>query len=63
MFAVVKTGKRQKKAWKRKITKITFVGDNFTRKAPKYERYIRPAALRSKKANVTHPELKTTFSL
>ena len=63
MFKVVKTGKRQKKAWKRKITKITFVGDNFTRKAPKYERYIRPSGLRFKKANVTHPELKTTVRL
>lgn len=24
------------------ITKATFVGDTFTRKAPKYERFIRP---------------------
>lgn len=45
------------------IKKVTFVGDNFTRKPPKYERYIRPMALRYKKANVTHPELKTTFML
>ena len=37
--------------------------ENFTRKPPKYERYIRPTGLRFKKCNVTHPELKTTFSL
>ncbi|KRW98367.1 hypothetical protein PPERSA_03539 [Pseudocohnilembus persalinus] len=63
MFKVVKTGKRKAKAWKRKIDKVTFVGDNFTRKAPKFERYIRPSGLRFKKANVTHPELKTTLQL
>jgi len=63
VFKVVKTGKRQKKAWKRMITKMTFVGDGFTRKPPKYERFIRPMGLRAKKANVTHPELKTTFQL
>jgi ribosome biogenesis protein NSA2 len=63
MFQVAKSGKRQKKAWKSIINKITFVGDNFTRKPPKYERFIRPMALRFKKANVTHPELKTTFQL
>jgi ribosome biogenesis protein NSA2 len=42
---------------------VTFVGENFTRKPPKYERFIRPTGLRFKKANVTHPELKTTFQL
>ena len=63
MFTVAKSGKRQKKAWKRIINKMTFVGDNFTRKPPKFERFIRPMALRQKKANVTHPELKTTFQL
>ena len=63
MFGVVKSGKRQRKAWKRIINKVTFVGDNFTRKPPKFERFIRPMALRFKKANVTHPELKTTFQL
>lgn len=63
MFQVLKTGKRQAKAWKRKINKFTFVGDNFTRKPPKYERFIRPSSLRMKKAHVTHPELKTTFFL
>ena len=45
------------------ITKATFVGDAFTRKAPKYERFIRPTGLRVKKAHITHPELKTTFCL
>lgn len=63
MFKVIKTGKRQKKQWKRMVTKATFVGDSFTRKPPKYERFIRPMGLRFKKAHVTHPELKTTFCL
>lgn len=63
MFQVIHSGKRQKKAWKRKINKVTFVGDNFTRKPPKYEKYIRPMSMRFKKAHVTHPELKTTFFL
>lgn len=63
MFKVIKTGKRQKKAWKRMVTKVTYVGEGFTRKPPKYERFIRPMGLRFKKANVTHPELKTTVQL
>jgi len=63
MFKVMKTGKRKQKAWKRMVTKVTFVGDGFTRKPPKYERFIRPRALRFKKAHVTHPELQTTFYL
>lgn len=37
---------------------MTYVGDGFTRKPPKYERFIRPTGLRMKKAHVTHPELK-----
>jgi len=49
MFRVVKTGKRQKKQWKRMVTKVTFVGDSFVRKPPKYERFIRPTGLRFKK--------------
>ena len=61
MFRVLKTGKRKRKAWKRIVTKVTFVGESFTRKPPKFERFIRPAALRAKKAHVTHPELKWTF--
>jgi ribosome biogenesis protein NSA2 len=63
MFKVLRTGKRKKKAWKRLINKVTFVSDSFTRKPPKYERFIRPTGLRFKKAHVTHPELKTTFCL
>jgi ribosome biogenesis protein NSA2 len=58
MFKVLRTGKRKKK---RMLTKVTFVSDSFTRKPPKYERFIRPTGLRFKKAHVTHPELKTTF--
>jgi ribosome biogenesis protein NSA2 len=63
MLRVVKSGKRRKKEWKRMVTKVTYVGPAFTRKPPKYERFIRPMALRFTKANVTHPELQTTFQL
>ena len=48
---------------KRMVTKVTFVPESFTRKPPKFERFIRPTGLRFKKAHVTHPELKTTFHL
>lgn len=57
MFKVVKTGKSKSKSWKRMVTKATFVGEGFTRKPVKMERFIRPMALRYKKANVTHREL------
>ena len=63
IFRVVKTGKKKSKQWKRMITKPTFVGEGFTRKPPKYERFIRPMGLRMKKAHVTHPELGATFCL
>lgn len=63
MLKVMKSGKRQKKSWKRVVTHMTFVGEDFTRKPPKYERFIRPMALRMKKAHVTHPELRATFCL
>ncbi|KAK4981464.1 Ribosome biogenesis protein [Elasticomyces elasticus] len=64
MFKVVKTGKKTaKKSWKRMITKPTFVGNDFTRRPVKYERFIRPMGLRYKKANVTHPELGVTVQL
>ncbi len=63
MFRVIRSGKRKHKEWKRMINKATFVGKNFTRKPPKYERYIRPMGMRFRKAHVTHPELKTTFYL
>lgn len=76
MFKPLKTGKRKRectlcaglractgKDWKRVVTKVTFVGENFTRKPPKFERFIRPTGLRFKKAHVTHPELKATFYL
>jgi ribosome biogenesis protein NSA2 len=62
-FGVIKSGKRNAKHWKRMVLKPCFVGDNFTRKPPKYERFIRPMAMRFKKAHVTHPELKATFCL
>merc|ERR1711865_963106 len=63
VLKVVKSGKRKKKSWKRMVDKVTFVGQGFTRKAPKYERYIRPSGLRFTKANVTHPELQASFQL
>merc|ERR1719301_390718 len=53
MFKVLRSGKRKKKAWKRVVNKVCFVGPDFTRKPPKYERYIRPSSLRFKKAHVT----------
>ncbi|VDM33644.1 unnamed protein product [Hydatigera taeniaeformis] len=62
-FRVVKSGKSKRKAWKRMVTKMCYVGENFTRKPPKYERFIRPMALRATRANVTHPDLKSTFCL
>ena len=43
MFKVLRSGKRKKKQWKRMVTKVTFVGPNFTRQPPKYERFIRPS--------------------
>lgn len=63
MFKIMRSGKRKKKCWKRVVNKVTFVGENFTRKNPKYERFIRPSGLRFRKAHVTHPELKATFYL
>jgi len=63
VFRVIRSGKRKKKQWKRMITKVTFVGESFTRKPPKYERFIRPSGLRFKKAHVCHPELNATFHL
>lgn len=62
-FKVMKSGKRKSKAWKRMVTKATFVGESFTRKPPKLERFIRPMGLRYKKAHITHPDLKATFQL
>lgn len=61
VFKVLHTGKSRRKAWKRMVTKVTYVGEGFTRKPPKFERFIRPMALRFNKAHVTHPELKATF--
>lgn len=63
VLKVMRSGKTRRKAWKRMVTKVTFVGEGFTRKPPKFERFIRPMALRFKKAHVTHPELKATFYL
>jgi ribosome biogenesis protein NSA2 len=56
IFKVLKTGKSKSKSWKRMVTKATFVGESFTRKPVKLERFVRPMALRYKKANVTHRE-------
>ena len=56
-----KEERRHEREWM--VTKVCFVGDGFTRKPPKYERFIRPMGLRFKKAHVTHPELKATFCL
>ncbi|EKG22250.1 hypothetical protein MPH_00429 [Macrophomina phaseolina MS6] len=45
------------KGWKRMITKPTFVGNDFTRRPVKFERFIRPMGLRYKKANVSQAGL------
>lgn len=63
IFKVLRTGAKKQKQWKRLVTKVTFVPPGFVRKPPKLERFIRPAALRFKKAHVSHPELHTTFYL
>eukprot|EP00992_Anisonema_acinus_P010239 TRINITY_DN6428_c0_g1_i2.p1 TRINITY_DN6428_c0_g1~~TRINITY_DN6428_c0_g1_i2.p1 ORF type:complete len:262 (+),score=69.17 TRINITY_DN6428_c0_g1_i2:58-843(+) len=63
MFKVVRTGNTRRKSWKRMIHKFSFVGEAYTRKPPKYERFIRPMSLRMKKAHVTHPQLAATFHL
>jgi ribosome biogenesis protein NSA2 len=63
MFRSLRTGKKKAKSWKRIITKPTFVGPGFTRKPPKYERFIRPSGMRFTKAHVTHPQLNATFCL
>jgi len=63
MFKVVTSGERKHKQWKRLINKMSFVGETFTRKPPKYERFIRPMALRQRKAHVVHPQLGATFHL
>lgn len=48
-FKVVNTGKSRRKGWKRMVTKVTYVGETFTRKPAKFERFIRPTGLRFKK--------------
>lgn len=63
VFKVIKSGKTRRKGWKRMVTKVTYVGEGFTRKPPKFERFIRPMGLRFKKAHVVHPELRATFCL
>merc|ERR1712228_543996 len=61
VFKVLKSGKGRRKGWKRMVTKVTFVGDNFTRKPPKFEGFIRPMGLRMNKAHVTHPNYVLHF--
>lgn len=63
VFGVVASGKRKNKHWKRMVNRPCFVGPDFTRKAPKFERFIRPMSMRMTQAHVSHPELKTTFKL
>jgi len=48
-FKVVSTGKSRRKGWKRMVTKVTYVGETFTRKPAKFERFIRPMGLRFRK--------------
>ncbi|KAH7359447.1 ribosome biogenesis protein nsa-2 [Plectosphaerella cucumerina] len=64
MFKVIGTGKKtHQKSWKRFVTKPTFVGDNFTRRDPKHERFIRPMGLRHKFAHISVPSLGVTAKL
>ncbi|ELA42923.1 uncharacterized protein VICG_00238 [Vittaforma corneae ATCC 50505] len=63
VFGVVASGKRKNKHWKRIVNRPCFVGNDFTRKAPKFEKFIRPMSMRFATAHVSHPELKTTFRL
>lgn len=63
-FKVVKTGKTRRKGWKRMVTKVTFVGESFTRKPAKFERFIRPMGLRFKKVDFPyHAEFEYKLSL
>ncbi len=75
MFKILRSGKRRKKAWKRVINHITFVGedpihnclsailgDDFTRKPPKLERFIRPSSLRFKKGGQDFTRFECSFS-
>lgn len=63
VLGVVSSGKRKNKHWKRVVNRPCFVGADFTRKAPKFERFIRPMSMRYTNAHVSHPELRTTFNL
>ena len=56
MFKVLHSGKRRKKQWKRMVTKVTFVGPSFTRKPPKYERFIRPSGAPQRWLSSLHVE-------
>ncbi|KAI4323684.1 hypothetical protein L6164_023271 [Bauhinia variegata] len=62
-FKVLSSTIKQKRKERLGSKKATFVGPGFTRKPPKYERFIRPIGLQFTKAHVTHPELKCTFNL
>lgn len=59
MFKVLRTGKRKKKQWKRMVTKVTYVGQSFTRKPPKYERFIRPTGAAQPPCTLSSMQLLT----
>lgn len=61
MFKVMRSGKRQKKQWKRMVTKPTFVGAGFTRKPPKYERFIRPTGMLNTWKSTPAPTMESGF--
>lgn len=44
------------------VTKATFVGENFTRKPAKFERFIRPMGLRYKKVILILTVIKNVFT-
>ncbi|CAI8022573.1 Ribosome biogenesis protein NSA2 homolog [Geodia barretti] len=62
VFKVLRSGKRRKKSWKRMVTKVTYVGEGFTRKLQVREVHQTDGSS-IQEGHVTHPELKATFHL
>ncbi len=63
MFAIIKSGKRNKKAWKRIINKPTSVSETFTRKPPKCTSAssgLPPSATRRSTSPVPNPRPAST---
>lgn len=63
IFTAMNTGSRKRASHKRLVMRPCFVPDDFTRNAPKFERFVRPTALRLKVAHVTNKNLGITAKL